>query len=81
MKSYSICMMWKIYDFSIRFIRPSIYLQTVLELNKKEIKPKTTKDSTDGYHSVRCFSPPRTSDTHRSRNRSTLILFQHTQII
>ena len=63
----------KIYESSLRFIRPSMYLQTFLEIEKKERNPKTRKDSTDRYHSVRYFSPPPTSDTHRSRTRSTLV--------
>ena len=66
---------WKIYDSSTRFIRPSMYIQTVLKTKEKEIKPKARKYSTALYHSVRSFSPPPTSDTHSSRTRGTLALF------
>ena len=48
---------WKIYDSYTRFIILFLYLQIVLDLKKKERKPKTDKDSTARYHSVRSFSP------------------------
>ena len=50
-------LMWNIYDYTTKLIITPLYLQTVLEVKNKEIKPKTEKDSTARYHSVRYFIP------------------------